>query len=163
MCTAALGMFEFLEHDHRGAFAQHEAVAHAVEGARGLRGFVVAGGQGGQQIEAGDAEGVNHAVGAAGNHAIGIPAADDFGGFADRLAAGRASRQAVQVRPLGVEHAGEMAGRHVRFLFQFGHRVERFPARLGEARQVQSIAVQGGAVIMRVNDAKSWLPSPQPR
>ena len=81
--------------------------------------FVVAGGQGGQQVEAGDAERVDHAVRAAGEHHVGVAAADDLGRFADRLAAGGAGGQAVDVGALGVEHAGQVAGRHVRLLLQF--------------------------------------------
>ena len=99
----------------------------------------------------------------AGEHHVGVAAANDLGRFADRLAAGGAGGQAVGVRALGVEHAGQVAGRHVRFLFQFGHRVERFQAGLGEAAMSSSPRRQAALTIIRVKDAKSWLPSPLPR
>ena len=101
-------------------------------------------GQGRQQVESRDAEGVNHAVRAAGDHGHGVAAADDFRRFADGLAARRARRQAVDVGPLGVEHAADVAGRHVGLLFQFRHRIERFQPHPGELPHVQTIAGQGG-------------------
>ena len=44
--TASLGVLQALEHNHPGAFADHEAVALGVEGATGRGGVVVAEGQG---------------------------------------------------------------------------------------------------------------------
>ena len=41
--AAAFGVFVFLEHDHAGALAQHEAVSQTVERPRRLRRLVVAG------------------------------------------------------------------------------------------------------------------------
>ena len=108
-------------------------------------GLVVARAQGREQIEAGDAEGMDHGVRAAGEHHVGLAAADDLDRLADGLAAGGAGRQAVDVRPLGVEEAGQVAGRHVRLLLQFGDRVEQFQALAGEAADVQRVAaVQAG-------------------
>ena len=135
--AAGLGVLQRFEDHHAGPFAQHEAVAVAVEGPRGLGGLVVAGAQGGQQVEAGHAEGMDHGVRAAGEHHVGLAAADDLDRLADRLAAGGAGRQAVDVRPLGVEEAGQVAGRHVRLLLQLGDRVQRFQALLGELGQVE--------------------------
>ena len=95
----------------------------------------------GQQIEAGDAERMDHAVRAAGEHDVGIAAANDLDRLADRLAAGGAGRQAVGVRALGVEHGGQVPGRHVRLLLQLDRRVQPFQAGLGEQRQVELVAV----------------------
>ena len=60
-----------------------------------LCGLVVAGREGGQQVEAGDAERVDHAVRAAGEHQVGVAVADQLGRLADGLAAGGAGGQAV--------------------------------------------------------------------
>ena len=109
-----------------------------------------------QQIEAGDAEGMDHAVRAAGEHHVGVAAADDLGGLADGLAAGGAGRQAVGVRPLGVEHAGQVAGRHVGLLLQLDRRVQPFQAGLGEQRQVELAAGQA-LVIIRAKQSKILL------
>ena len=54
---------------------------------------------------------MNHAVGAAGEHDVGLAAADDLGRLADGLAAGGARGEAVGVGALGVEHAGQVARR----------------------------------------------------
>ncbi len=62
---------------------------------------------------------MNHAVGSARQHRIGFTATDDFGGFSDRLAAGRTCGETVEVRALRVETSGEVSRGHVRFLFQF--------------------------------------------
>ena len=88
---------------------------------------------------------MDHRVRAAGEHDVGLVAADDLDRLADRLAAGRARREAIDVRPLGVEEAGEVGGHHVRLLLDFGHRVEHFQALLGEAGQVEGVSAgQGG-------------------
>ena len=96
--------------------------------------MLVVGAQGRQQVEAGDAERMDHAVRAAGEHHVGVAAADDLDRLADRLAAGGAGRQAVGVRALGVEHGRQVAGRHVGLLLQFDRRVQPFQAGLGEQR-----------------------------
>ena len=88
-------------------------------------GLVVAGRQGGQQVEAGHAERVDHAVRAAGEHHVGVAAADDLGRLADRLRAGGAGGQAVGVRAPGPEEAGQVAGGRVRLLLGLADRVER--------------------------------------
>ncbi len=88
---------------------------------------------------------MNHRVRAAGEHDVGLVAADDLDRLADRLAAGRTGGEAIDVRPLGVEEAGEVGGHHVRLLLDFGHRVEDFQALLREAGQVQGVSLgQGG-------------------
>ncbi len=87
MAPGLLGVFEGFEDDHACAFAEHEAAAVVrSKGREAVWGIFVEGGQGGEAVEAGDAEGVDHGVGAAGDHDVGIAAAEDFGGFADRPA-----------------------------------------------------------------------------
>jgi len=82
-------------------------------------------------------------VRSAGNHRIGIAAANDLGRLANRLTAGRTGRQAVHVRALGVEQAGDMPGRHAWLLLQLGHRREHLQTGLDESRQIKLRAVQG--------------------
>jgi hypothetical protein len=141
--AAGLGSLELFEDEHSGPFAQDEAVAIFVERARGVTRIGVSRGKGREQVEARDAERVNHAVSAAGKHHLGIAAADDFGRFADRLAGSGTSGEAVQVRALGVEQAGEVASRHVRFLFEFDLRVEPFEPALGELFEIEFAVLPG--------------------
>ena len=63
--------------------------------------LVVAGRERGQEVEAGHAEGVDHAVRAAREHHVGVAPADHLVGFADRLRAGGAGGQAVGVHARG--------------------------------------------------------------
>ena len=141
--AAGFGVIELFEHEHAGAFAEDEAIAIFIEGARGFGGSVVPGREGGEQVEAGDAEGMDHAMRAAGEHEVGFAAADQLGGFADRLAAGGAGGEAVGVGALGVEHRGQMCGGHVRLLFELGHGVKRFEALAGEARRHRAFRHRG--------------------
>jgi len=69
-------VFVFLEDEDAGAFTEYEAVARAVKGAAGGDAGIVARGQGGQAVKAGHAEGVDHAVRAAGDDHVGIAATD---------------------------------------------------------------------------------------
>ena len=96
-----------------------------IEGPRRFRGLVVAGGQGGEQVEAGHAQRVDHAVRAAGQHQVGVAAADQLGRFADGLRAGGAGRQAAVVRPLQPEIVRQVGRRRVQFLLVLLRAVER--------------------------------------
>ena len=100
--------------------------------------------EGGEQVEAGDAERVDHAVGAAGEHDVGFAAADDLGRLADGLAAGGAGGEAVEVRAFGAEMRGHVGGRHVRFLLELELRVEPLEAFLDERGQVELAVLEGG-------------------
>ena len=117
---ALTGMFQFFQNDHPGTFTQDEAVAVAVEWPRSsLRIFVVRR-QGGQQIESGDTERVDHAVCSAREHRIGITPPDNFGRFTNRLAGCSTGRQTIQIGTLGIKQTCQMPGRHIGFLFKFG-------------------------------------------
>ena len=70
-------------------------------------------------MEPADAKRMDHAVGAAGQHHIDFAGANHLGRLADRLAARGTRRDAVGVRPLGIEAGRQMRGRHVQFQFQF--------------------------------------------
>ena len=98
----------------------------------------------GEQVEARDAERVDHAVGAAGEHDVGLAAADDFGRLADGLAAGGAGGEAVEVRAFGAEMRGHVGGRHVRFLLELELRVEPLEAFLDERGQVELAVLERG-------------------
>ena len=100
--------------------------------------------EGGEQVEAGDAEGMDHAVGAAGEHDVGVAAADDLGRLADGLAAGGAGGEAVEVRAFGAEVRGDVGDRHVRFLLELELRVEALEAFLDERGQVEFAVLEGG-------------------
>ena len=143
-CAAFFGALVIFEHDHRGAFAEDEAVAVEIERARRLLRLVVVLGEGREQVEARDAEGVDHAVGAAGEHDVGLAAADDFGRLADGLAAGGAGGEAVEVRAFGAEVRGDVGDRHVRLLFELELRIEPLEAFLNERGQVELAVLEGG-------------------
>ena len=138
--AAPLRVFEFLQHHHGRALAKHEAVAVVVERPAGPGGLVVAGGEGGEQVEPGDAKGMDHAVRAAGEHHVGLAAADDLGSLADRLARSRAGCEAVEVGTLRVEQSGEVAGGHVRLLLHLRERMERLQPLLRELRHVEHVS-----------------------
>jgi len=130
-------VFQFLEDDDRRPFAQHKPVPQSIERSRSLCRLVVACRQGRQQVEARHAERMDHAMGAAGQHRVGVAPADDLRRLAHGLAAGGTGRQAVEVRPLGIEHRGDDARWKMRFLFHFHHRIQRFEPTLDELRKVQ--------------------------
>ena len=71
-------------------------------------------------------------MGAARDHYVRITAADSFGRFPDRLAAGGASGQTIGLRSLGIEHTGKVADRHIWLLFQFTDRIKGFQTHFGE-------------------------------
>ena len=119
--------------DHARPLAEDEPVAVAVERPAGPGRLVVAGREGGQEVEAGHAERVDHAVGPAREHHVGVAPADDLGRLADRLRAGGAGGQAVGVRPPGAEDPGQVAGGRARLLLGLVDRVQLLEALAGEA------------------------------
>ncbi len=116
--TALLRMIEGFKDDHACAFAEDEAGALGVEGAAGARRVFVERGEGGEAVETGDAEGVNHGVRAAADHDVGVASAEDFGGLADRLRAGGAGGEAVHRGAARAGEQGEMGEGHVGLLLQ---------------------------------------------
>jgi hypothetical protein len=120
--------------------AEQEPVAVPVPGARGALRLVVALAEGREEIEAGDAERMDHAVRAAGEHGVGLAAADDLDRFADGLTASSAGRQAVGVGTLSIEQRRQMPGRHVGLLLQFDRGMQPLQAGLGEQRQIELAA-----------------------
>ena len=141
---ASLGMLEFLEHHHRRALAKHEAVAVVVERPARPGRLVVPRGERREQVEARDAERMDHAVGAAGEHHVGLAAANDLGRLADRLAGGGAGGEAVEVGTLRVEESGQVPGRHVGLLLDLCLRVQRLEPEFRELRHVEGVTLDGG-------------------
>ena len=133
---ACPGVLELFEDEHAGPLAEDEAVAIAVERAAGALRLVVAGGKGGQEDEAGHAEGVDHAVRAAREDHVGVAAADQLVGLADGLRAGGAGGQAVGVGPLGAEEAGQVARGRARLLLGLADRVQLVQPQPREFRRV---------------------------
>ena len=87
---------ELLEDHDAGAFAHHEAVAVLVERAAGLLRLVVARRERAHRREPADAHRRDRRFGSARDHDVGIVAADDLEGFADRVrrrGAGGAGRE----------------------------------------------------------------------
>ena len=127
--SAGAGVLELFEHQHPAPFADHEPVALAVERPARPRRIVVASRHRRQQDEARDAERVNHAVDAAGEHHVGAAAANDLDRLADRLGARRAGRQAREVRASRAEDARDVAGRRPRLLLGLLEPIEQSQAR----------------------------------
>ena len=141
--AAALGVLQLFEDQHARAFAEDEAVAVQIERPRRLLRIVVVRRQGGEQVEAGDAERMDHAVRAAGEHEVGLAVADHLGRLADGLAAGGTGRQAVVIRPFQIEILRQMARRRVQLLFVFVLGVEDVQAARGEDRAYRRRSLSG--------------------
>ena len=99
--AAPLRVLVLLEHQHAGAFAEHEAVAVLVPGTRGGRRIVVARRQRARRGEAADAERRDRRFGAAGDHHVGVAVLDQPAGLADAVQAGGAGGDDRQVRAPG--------------------------------------------------------------
>ena len=78
-------MLELLEHQHRAALADHEAVAVEVERAAGAGRVVVARRHRAHAVEAADAHRRDGRLGAAGEHHVGHALADVHDGVADAI------------------------------------------------------------------------------
>ena len=111
--AAGLGELELFEDEDAGAFADDKAVAVLVEGAGGVRGVVVAGGEGLHGSEAADAHRRDGSLRAAGDHGVGVAALDDAEGVADGVRGGGAGGCGRLVRPLGAVADGDVAGGQV--------------------------------------------------
>ena len=142
----AWSVVEGLQDGHAGPLAQDEAATGLVERSAGSGRVVVHFGQRGQSVEAGDAEGVDHGVRPAGEHHVGVAAAEDLGRLAGGLEAGGAGGQAVEGRAGGVDEAGDVEQGHVRLLLVLAGHVH--PLRRGPCPSFgvdcPRVAVPGG-------------------
>ncbi len=113
--AAALGALDRLDHEHGRALRADEAVARRVERPRGgLR--ALAGARRAEALhrrEARDDERVDAGLAAAGEHDVGVAAADQLGGLHDRVRTGRAGRDGREVVAAQVEQLGDRAARDV--------------------------------------------------
>ena len=143
--SPGLRVLQLLQDEHPSPLAEDEAVAIAVERPARPRGVFVAGRHRRQEDEPGEAERVDHAVGAPGEHHVGIAAADQLGRLADRLGAGGARRLARRVRPPGAEDGGQVPDRSPWLLLRFADRVEgpqpeaREPGRVDAALAARAV------------------------
>ena len=133
---ASPGVLELFENEHPGPFTQNEAIAIAIEGPAGSLGLVVACREGRQADEAGHAEGMDHAVRAAGKDDVGAAATNELESLADGLRAGSAGGQAIRVEPPGPVYARQVARWRSRLLLGLAHRVEFFRAQPGKLRRI---------------------------
>ena len=95
-------MFVLFKHENTGTLAHHKAVAARVKGARGMLGIVVAARQRMHDVKAGNTVRADRAFAAARDHHVCVAAADDPGGFTDRVQAGSTGRHRCEVRALEV-------------------------------------------------------------
>ena len=123
VCAACLGVFQFFQHHHAAAFAEHEAVARCVVGAGGEFGLVVASAGG---VEAVEHEGFGWAelVCTAGQHHGDFAVFDGFVGVAYALAAGGAGAGGGNQAAGEAEEDGHVGGGGVRHHAHIGVGVE---------------------------------------
>ena len=145
-------MVEPLENEHARALAHDEAVAVAAEGLARLRRLALRGAEGRQPVEAGDAKHVDHGVRAAGEHHVGVAAADDAERLADRLRARRARGQAVVRGAADAELPREMRKRHVGLLLDLARRAHQSKRRLDPIPSIDLVRrrIPPGEVARRV-------------
>ena len=79
--TACLGVLEFFENEHTGAFAHNETVAAGGEGTRSVLGVVVARGEGVHSRETAHAGRPDSGFGTAGNNGISLAEANEVEGI----------------------------------------------------------------------------------
>ena len=80
---------------------------------------------------------MDHAVGAAGEHDVGVAMANHFGGLADGLAAGGTGREAAEIGPLDAEMGRQVGRRGLQLLLRLGARVKALDAAPAKGRHVQ--------------------------
>ncbi len=108
--SAGLGELQLLEDQDAGAFTAHKAVAILVEGAAGVGGVVVTGGESLHGGESADRKWSNGSFGAARDHGVGIAALDDAEGVANAVRRAGAGGGGGLVRSLGAVLDGHMPG-----------------------------------------------------
>jgi len=113
LCAACLGELEIFEDEDACAFADDEAVAVLVEGAGGVLGVVVAGGECAHGGKARDAERGDGGFGAAGDHGVGVAALDETEGVTDSVGGGGAGCGGGLVGAAGAVFDGDVAGGEV--------------------------------------------------
>ena len=162
-CSPSLGVLELLQDNHPGSLAEDETVAVAIERAAGSGRLGIAGRERGEEVEAGHAERVDHAMGAAREHHVGVASTDDLNRFADRLRAGGAGGEAIRVRPPRTEDPGEVAGGGARLLLGFMDRMQVLSCLARVKHDVSTRPSREEAWTSLTKRGKSSCPSPEPR
>src|SRR5439155_10173146 len=85
---------------------------------------------------------MNHGVSAAGKHDVGVAVPYQLGGLAQSLAAGRASRQTVIVRPLEVKIIRQVSRRRVQFLLGLPASVKTCQSSSGKSHAVNRASLR---------------------
>ena len=132
--AAALGVLDRLDHEHGRALGAHEPVARGVERARcGLGPFARA--RRAEPLHRGEArddQRVDAGLAAAGEHDVGIAAADQLGGLHDGVRARRAGRDGRQVVAAQAELDRDRAARDVRQALRQEPRRDPVPAAIAQ-------------------------------
>ena len=111
--AALARVVELLQHEHRGALGDHEAVTTLVERPARAFGIVVAPRQRAHRVESSDQRLVDGCLGAAGEHHVGVVADDHLGGLADGMPGGGTGADSGEVGAARAEADRRLAGRHV--------------------------------------------------
>ena len=111
--AARFGVLVFLEHQHAGAFAQHETVAVLVPGPAGGGRIVVAGGQRARGRKTAHRQRAQGRLRAARNHHVRIAVLDHAPGITDAMRGGGAGGDHRQIRALQAVHDRQIARDHV--------------------------------------------------
>ncbi len=122
-------MIEILDNQHASTFTEHQAVPTAIERSACLLGSIVALRQLLEQALPHQAERVDLAFGTADQEEVGVVAAEDAEGLAQREQAGDVALGDGVVRSLGVVQDRDVAGQHVRQIFQHPQRLNDRNAR----------------------------------
>ena len=126
--AARLGVLQLFEHQHAGAAGDHEAVAVAVIGARGLvRRLVEARRHRAHGVEQ-HRHGPVEVLAAAGEHHVLLAPLDRLGGVADAVVRGRAGRRDRIVHALDLEPGGERRRRGRRHRLRHRERADALRA-----------------------------------
>ena len=134
MCAPCAGQVQPFEDDDARAFAHDETVPVGIEGAAGACRVLVAGAQRAHVFEAGHRKRDDARLRTAGDHHVGLAAADDFRRLAERVAARGAGSRHGQVGAAGADHDADMRGGGVRHQPRHGERAD--PARPAVAQNV---------------------------
>ena len=111
--AAPLRSLELFEHEHAGAFADHEAGARGVERARRPRRMLLLRHEAAHRAEAGEDQRMEAGFGAARERGVRVTTPDQFRRFADRMRSGSARRDGCVVRPAKAERDRELPARGV--------------------------------------------------
>ncbi len=82
---------------------------------------------------------MDHAECAAADHDVGVAAAEDFGGFANRLRARGACREAIQRRPPRAGEQREVRQRHIRLLLKLADNIHLLKRELRPLHHVELV------------------------